>query len=160
MTKTKPNIPQWVTNLRSLMEMHGYNPRSLSLKAGLNSTAVRDMLEGRSRYPRYDTAKALAEALQTTPEKLMENNFSGTSLPSSDDKHFQLDVLTEIITCLQETSDDLGHKLKARDFAAMTATVYSRVQSQDLKRDKFSSISPYIHDLLGYEKLRQKRARS
>src|ERR1700743_1870546 len=67
------NQPMWVRNLRALMEQKNFNPRSLSLKAGLNATAVRDMLEGRSRFPRYDTATALAEALGVTPSVLMND---------------------------------------------------------------------------------------
>jgi len=45
------------------MEEQKFNARSLSLRAGLNATAVRDMIEGRSRYPRYDTVESLAGAL-------------------------------------------------------------------------------------------------
>lgn len=53
-----PSQPQWIEILRELMNSQGLNPRSLSLKAGLGATAVRDMLEGRARFPRYDTAVA------------------------------------------------------------------------------------------------------
>ena len=48
MTESKDNhTPTWVENLRILMAEQGFNPRSLSLRAGLNATAVRDMIEGR-----------------------------------------------------------------------------------------------------------------
>ncbi len=41
----------------------GYNPRSLSLAAGLGITAVRDILENRIVSPRYQTLEALSRLL-------------------------------------------------------------------------------------------------
>ncbi len=161
MMKIKPTtLPSWVRNLRALMEEQGYNPRSLSLRAGLNATAVRDMLEGRSRFPRYDTAKALADALSTTPALLMSDNevageVAAKGLVFSQD----LELLTEIITRLQEVTDELNHKLTPRDFAAMTSTIYKRIQESEDRKKKISTIRPQIHDLLDYEILRQKKGR-
>ncbi|MFY9288295.1 MAG: helix-turn-helix transcriptional regulator [Alphaproteobacteria bacterium] len=160
MTKTKPpSLPNWVRNLRALMDEQGFNPRSLSLKAGLNATAVRDMLEGRSRFPRYDTAKALAEALGTTPALLMSDNDVANGNALKDLVFGQdLELLTEIITRLQEVTDELNRKLAPRDFAAMTATIYQRLQQSEERKKKISGIRPQIHDLLDYEMLRQKKA--
>ena len=161
MPRSKTNaVPHWVRNLRALMEKHGYNPRSLSLKAGLNSTAVRDMLEGRTRFPRYDTAKALAEALETTPALLMGDDVvaSEISAKGADFGH-NLDLLTEIIARLQEVTEELGQKLEPRDFAAMAATIYNRIHVGEDVKKKVGAIGPQIHDLLDYERLRQKRAR-
>ncbi len=62
----------WVAHLRALMTEKGFNPRSLSLKAGLNATAVRDILEGRAKSPRYHTIMALAAALDVPPHSLMD----------------------------------------------------------------------------------------
>ena len=42
------------------------NPKSLSKKAGLNDTAVRDILEGRSKNPRSDTLQKIAKTLGCT----------------------------------------------------------------------------------------------
>lgn len=39
------------------------NRKALSTKAGLNETAVRDIIEGRSRNPRHDTLQKIAKAL-------------------------------------------------------------------------------------------------
>jgi transcriptional regulator with XRE-family HTH domain len=161
MTKTKQNQPPaWVRNLRQLMEARGYNPRSLSLKAGLNATAVRDMLEGRSRFPRYDTAQALATALETTPAMLMSetsvaNDANADNIGFGDD----LELLTEIISRLQETTEELNRELSPRDFAAMTATIYHRVRGSEERKKRIGAIRPQIHDLLDYETLRQKRGR-
>jgi len=142
------------------MEERGYNPRSLSLKAGLNATAVRDMLEGRSRFPRYDTAQALAAALDTTPALLMSdasiaNEVNAKSIGFGDD----LELLTEIISRLQETVGELNRPLSPRDFAAMTATIYHRVRDGEERKKRIGAIRPQIHDLLDYETLRQKRGR-
>ncbi|MDX2028960.1 MAG: helix-turn-helix transcriptional regulator [Alphaproteobacteria bacterium] len=161
MQKAKANrTPNWVRNLRALMDEKGYNPRSLSLKAGLSPTAVRDMLEGRSRFPRYDTAKALADALDTTPAFLMgdekmahEMNAAGQGLVED------MELLTEIIARLREVTEELNRKLSPRDFAAMTTTIYKRIQASDERKGKIGSIRPQIHDLLDYEMLRQRSAK-
>lgn len=49
--------------LRDLLDARGLRPRTLSIKAGLNPTAVRDILEGRSQKPLYSTLSKLAVAL-------------------------------------------------------------------------------------------------
>ena len=49
----------------------GYNPRSLSLAAGLGVTAVRDILDGRIASPRYHTLEALARLLGVSVAWLM-----------------------------------------------------------------------------------------
>lgn len=155
MSKTKTaKLPNWVRNLRALMDKQGYNPRSLSLRAGLNATAVRDMLEGRSRFPRYDTVSALAEALDTTPALLMgEENLAKEA--AAGNFASDLELLTEVIARLQEVTDDMDRRLPPRDFAAMAATIYKRIQGAETGKKK---IGPQIHDLLDYEMLRQKRA--
>jgi len=49
--------------LRRRMVAGGFNQKSLARNAGLNETAVRDILKGRSRSPRIDTLEALARTL-------------------------------------------------------------------------------------------------
>jgi transcriptional regulator with XRE-family HTH domain len=158
MSKTKtPKLPSWVRNLRALMEKRGYNPRSLSLQAGLNATAVRDMLEGRSRFPRYDTVQALALALDTTPALLMGEEGLLNEVASAGFAQ-DLELLTEVIARLQEVTEELDRKLSPRDFAAMATAIYKRIQAGEERKKKISQIRPQIHDLLDYELLRQKRA--
>ncbi|MGP1395385.1 MAG: S24 family peptidase [Inquilinaceae bacterium] len=53
------------------MTAGGLNPRSLALRAGLNATAVRDILAGRSKNPLYGTVLRLADALGCDPADLM-----------------------------------------------------------------------------------------
>ena len=160
MTKTKTNqAPHWLRNLRLLMDKHGYNPRSLSLKAGLNATAVRDMLDGRSRFPRYDTIQAIAEALDTTPALLMGDNEAAQEVATKGQSFSQdLELLTEIIARLQEVTEEMDRRLTPRDFAAMAATIYRRVQENPAAKQS-GDIRPQIVDLLDYDALRQKRSR-
>jgi hypothetical protein len=47
------------------------NRKSLSKRAGLNETAVRDIIEGRSQNPRHDTVAKIAKALGCTAADLM-----------------------------------------------------------------------------------------
>lgn len=158
--KSLSDTPAWVKNLRRLMEAQGYNPRSLSLRAGLNATAVRDMLEGRSRFPRYDTAMALAEALNTTPAVLMSDDVLDAEAAAKG-KGFadNLELLTEIIARLQEVCDDMHKDLSPREFAAMAATIYRRLHDDVDSKTKTHMIKPQIIDLLDYDTLRSKKAR-
>jgi len=161
MTKNKSTAaPNWLRNLRLLIEKQGLNPRSLSLKAGLNATAVRDMLDGRSRFPRYDTIKAMADVLETTPALLMGDNDAAQEISVKGHGFSQdLELLTEIITRLQEVTDELDHKLSPRDFAAMAATIYRRIQDAPGSKKNTDNIRPQILDLLDYDSLRQKRGK-
>lgn len=56
--------------IRWRMNAAGYNQKSLARAAGLNQTAVRDILKGRSRNPRADTLEALARVLDCTLDEL------------------------------------------------------------------------------------------
>jgi hypothetical protein len=164
MTKEKEQTaPEWVRNLRRLMDEQKFNPRKLSLLAGLNATAVRDMIEGRSRFPRYDTVQALADVLGTTPALLMSSKKTGTEIQSKGGAFGQnIELLTEIIARLQETAIEVGRELTPREFAAMSATIYRRLQeaSEDIThKNKVGSIKPQIYDLLEYETLRHKRGK-
>jgi len=58
------------TQIERRMTALKLNAKSLSKKAGLNDTAVRDILEGRSRNPRHDTLQKIAKALGCTAADL------------------------------------------------------------------------------------------
>lgn len=57
-------------NLKQRMDVLGLKARPLSLQAGLNETAVRDILEGRIRSPTVRTIGALAKVLGCTAADL------------------------------------------------------------------------------------------
>jgi transcriptional regulator with XRE-family HTH domain len=67
----------------------GFNQKSLARFAGLNETAVRDILKGRSKNPRLDTLEALARALDCTVVQLA----GGRSVPRPDAKTDCIDVI-------------------------------------------------------------------
>jgi phage repressor protein C with HTH and peptisase S24 domain len=54
------------------MNAAGYNQKSLARIAGLNETAVRDILVGKSRHPRHDTLQKLAAVLGCPVGELIE----------------------------------------------------------------------------------------
>ena len=58
--------------IRRRMEAGGFNQKSLARAAGLNETAVRDILIGKSRHPRHDTVQKIATALQCAAASLIE----------------------------------------------------------------------------------------
>lgn len=157
----KEQEPRWVVRLRTLMKARDMNPRSLSLRAGLNPTAVRDMLEGRVKFPRYDTVQSLAGALEITPAQLMgeENVRAGDTYaaqtPLDDD---DLNLLTEIITRLQETAEEYRAALDPKDFAAMVTAIYRQVKpdAQTAKKGARPNLAPKIRDLMAYESLRRR----
>ncbi len=54
------------------MEAGGFNQKSLARAAGLNQTAVRDILIGKSQHPRHDTLEKLAASLECSVIDLLE----------------------------------------------------------------------------------------
>ncbi len=58
--------------IRRRMEAGGFNQKSLARAAGLNETAIRDILIGKSRHPRHDTVQKIAGALECTAAQLIE----------------------------------------------------------------------------------------
>ena len=150
--------PRWIDNLRILMKAKNFNPRSLSLKAGLGATAVRDALEGRTKFPRYDTVEALAQALKVTPAQLMggKNIASESPEPLQDE---DLDLLTEIITRLKEVIEERQEELGAGDFAAMVTSLYRQMRPPMALRKKPSAtkLARRIEHLISYESLRRRQ---
>lgn len=59
-----------IQQLLSRMAEQDLKPKSLADRAGLNETAVRDIIKGRSRNPRIDTLEKLARALGCTTAEL------------------------------------------------------------------------------------------
>jgi transcriptional regulator with XRE-family HTH domain len=78
--------------LRRRMVALGSNQKSLARKAGLNETAVRDILQGRSRSPRIDTLEAIARALSCTVHELTGHGEG----PPHPDKTDRIDVIGSI----------------------------------------------------------------
>lgn len=154
-----PSQPQWIEILRALMNSQGLNPRSLSLKAGLGATAVRDMLEGRARFPRYDTATALAKALGVTAAQLMGETVVDTShTPPEPEQPDEIDLLTDVLAALHRAVQDRKTQLEPRELAAMaTSVLRAATPDEDGKKPSASKISSHIAQLIDYETLRRGR---
>lgn len=78
-------------NLARLMEEHGMDGAAVARAAGVNRSAIYDILNGRSQSPRLSTIFALARAFNKTPSSLY-----GAQL----DDRFKADLL--------EVASDLG----------------------------------------------------
>lgn len=68
-----------IDNLRKRMRAQKLDMKTLSLKAGLSETAVRDIFRGRSKSPRTQTVEALAETLNCNTSDLL----TPSELPAS-----------------------------------------------------------------------------
>lgn len=157
MKKSEKEPPHWIENLKALMTARNLNPRRLSIRSGLNATAVRDMLDGRARYPRYDTIEALARSLEVTPAQLMggsplaDGSAGGDPMAQED-----LNLLTEIIARLQETAEEQKQPLKPRDFAAMATTIFRTIKEKPAFKNPRADITPTINQLVTYDALRRR----
>lgn len=154
----------WNETLRVLMRNSSLNPRSLSLKAGLGTTAVRDMLEGRVKFPRYDTVVALAKALNITPARLMgDQEANGASPPPSPASTIkeefgdeELVLLAELIEKIQETVTTRAQNIPAPKFAAMVASLYRATCLSGKTEHGDDPLTRNIDVLMTYEILREK----
>jgi transcriptional regulator with XRE-family HTH domain len=73
--------------IRAEMEAQGLNPKTLSKKASLSETYVRDLLEGRSQDPKLSKIQAVADALGKSLAWLTEGQESAevvSIMPSLD----------------------------------------------------------------------------
>ena len=143
--------PQWLQTLLRLIAEQNMNPRQISLLAGLNPTAVRDMLAGRARYPRYDTLQALAKVLNTTPAYLMGDDDAKRSLQAGQEPHpAQLNLLTEIIARVHEVADDMKRELSPRELAIMSTTIYQQMRDTPPGRDAAAQLTAQAQTLVAY----------
>ncbi len=69
---TEPQTTPLVAELRRRMAAAGFSQKALARAAGLNETAVRDILIGKSRHPRHDTVQKLAAALGCSAGELID----------------------------------------------------------------------------------------
>ncbi len=78
------NDTHLVRELQRRMALARLSQKRLALMAGLNETAVRDIVTGRSQHPRHDTLQKLANALECTVVDLIDER-SGPSAPTGDE---------------------------------------------------------------------------
>lgn len=64
----------FVERLRKVIEEDPeLTPAGLAVKAGLDNSAIRSLLSGRAKNPRWDTIEKICAALGTTVEEFMGN---------------------------------------------------------------------------------------
>ncbi len=73
-----------VRELKRRMALARLSQKRLALTAGLNETAVRDIVAGRSRHPRHDTLEKLADALECAVADLIDER-AGPAARTGDD---------------------------------------------------------------------------
>ncbi|MCP4394251.1 MAG: helix-turn-helix domain-containing protein [Alphaproteobacteria bacterium] len=61
-------------NILACLKQSGLNQKSAAVKAGLSETAIRDILVGRSKNPRADTIRKIADLFGCTPAELLGND--------------------------------------------------------------------------------------
>ena len=95
------------------------NPRRLSLQAGLNPTAVRDIVEGRARSPRYSTVEALSGVLGVSPASLVgEGKEKDADHAGSNSLKAHVESLAKIHAYLKEMIIKTGPDLVSSDAPA------------------------------------------
>ena len=107
------NMDSFKALLKFHMQRKGLNPTSLSKKARLSTTAVRDILEHESTpYPRIDTFTKLCRALNVSPHQLSslfadlyphdQDPFDKFHEHSEKDEHPMKEVTPELHASLNE----------------------------------------------------------
>ena len=59
----------WRERLREIIERSGASPRQVSMMAGFSQTALRDILNGKAKFPRMSTIERVSTILGVTPEE-------------------------------------------------------------------------------------------
>ena len=113
-------------NLKRLMEARGYgrNKMKLSLDAGLNETAVRDILTGKSKDPRNSTLQALATALQCTINDIVMG--SSDVLAQGGLKPLDLPIVYAPLLTVAEFRDLLAGEEMNKPFRRVIPLPYNR----------------------------------
>lgn len=153
MTPSSPmHQPTWLLNMQRLMRAQNLTPRRLSLCAGLNATAVRDLLSGRAKNPRLDTMLALAKVLGVTLATLIGETATTASAPQVPEK---LELLTDILTQLLEAAADMPIAPEPDDLAAIATTLYRQLL-QSASPVPTTAIADHVAMLTGFLQQRRK----
>jgi phage repressor protein C with HTH and peptisase S24 domain len=108
---------QLVREIIRRMEALGLNPRSLSLKAGLNPTAIRDIVEGST--PRADTLQKIAKALGCTLADLIAERPARRAAAQAGSDVVAINELDVHIAAGSGVADDAGQLMEAHEAAAV-----------------------------------------
>ncbi len=98
------------------MKLLGLNQRSLALKAKINDTGIRDILEGKSKNPRSDTLAKIAKALGCTTADLTGDKPSPRVADANTVSVNELDVH---VAAGSGIADDAGQLMAAHEQSAV-----------------------------------------
>lgn len=98
------------------MKALGLNQRSLALKAKLNETGIRDILEGKSKNPRADTLAKIAKALGCAAADLTGERIEPTR-PVDSQSVVSIPELDVHVAAGPGVSDDVGDLMTAHEQA-------------------------------------------
>ena len=93
------------------MKVLGLNQRSLAIRAKLNDTGIRDILEGKSKNPRADTLGKIARALGCTAGDLTGDH--PQSPPARDESDNQISIPELDVHVSAGLGADDGHAIMA-----------------------------------------------
>lgn len=106
-------------NIEYLMKKKGFNMKSLSLAAGLNETAIRDLLK-RTNNPSYQTINKLSKFLEIDPYSLTTSDAAELDKPYPnilDFENFAL-AIEKIDNLIKNHNLDINSKTKAKVYMA------------------------------------------
>ncbi len=123
--------------------------KGLAQLAGLNDTAVRDIVSGRSRHPRHDTIEKLAEALGCSAAELLDDKAGPVVRANSDGEGYVLiarydprkDAGRETLTGHDRTFADAA--FRAEWLAELTRTPANQLAMVTMTGD---SMAPTVGD--------------
>jgi len=111
--------------IRQRMIELGLNQKQLAVESGLNETAVRDILKGRSRSPRLETIEALAKTLG------FPNAAELISPAAGFDESIMLDAIQAALEFVREAKPDWSD----REIARAAVGLYRLYADPKRKRD-------------------------
>jgi SOS-response transcriptional repressor LexA len=106
-----------VPEIKRRMEALQFNPRSLSLKAGLNETAIRDIVEGTD--PKVGTVEKIAKALGCTIADLLAERRARAIAPLADGDMVAISELDVHIAAGPGSADDMQGLMTAHEHSAV-----------------------------------------
>lgn len=96
-----------ISQLRRWIKVRGTNPKKLSKDAGLNDTAVHDILSGKVRNPRIDTIRKIAGALKCSPGEFTKDARSTIGLAEAS-ASYAADLTPDFRAFIAALAEQLG----------------------------------------------------
>ncbi|RZK20659.1 MAG: XRE family transcriptional regulator [Flavobacterium sp.] len=84
-------------NLEKKMKEKGFNMKSLSIMAGLNETAVRDIIKGRVNSPTYKNLSKICVVLECSVDELNQTNKTQKTEPEDSREEINIEILAKSI---------------------------------------------------------------